>query len=202
MSVTVPKTPGEWHLKVWSLSWPMILANLTLPLVGAVDTAVMGRLPDAAYVGAVALGSTIMNAIYWMYGFLRMSTTGLTAQALGARRIDELAAIVMRAFAVALALGGLLIVLQKPLGAFVFWLFEASQAVESQAAGYFYIRIWGTPAVLLYIVGLGALFGLQRMGAALIVSILFNGTKYRARSVVRARSWLGRGGRRDRNGHQ
>ena len=176
MSVTVPNTPVEWHLKVWSLSWPMILANLTLPLVGAVDTAVMGRLPDAAYVGAVALGSTIMNAIYWMYGFLRMSTTGLTAQALGARQIDELAAIAIRAFAVALVLGGLLIVLQKPLGAFLFWLFEASQAVESQAAGYFYIRIWGTPAVLLYIVGLGALFGLQRMGAALIVGILFSGT--------------------------
>lgn len=175
MDVTVPKTPRQWHAKVWSLSWPMILANLTLPLVGAVDTAVMGRMSDATYVGAVALGSTIMNAIYWMFGFLRMSTTGLTAQALGGRRIDALAAIAMRAGAAAVALGGLVILLQWPLRTFVFWLFEASPAVEQQASSYFDIRIWGAPAVLLYMVALGVLFGLQRMAAALVVSALFNG---------------------------
>ena len=175
MDVTVPRTPRQWHAKVWSLSWPMILANLTLPLVGAVDTAVMGRMSDATYVGAVALGSAIMNAIYWMFGFLRMSTTGLTAQALGGRRIDALAAIAIRAGTVAAVLGSLVILLQWPLRAFVFWLFEASPAVEQQASSYFDIRIWGAPAVLLYIVALGVLFGLQRMGAALAVSALFNG---------------------------
>ena len=176
MPVTVPKTPGEWHLRVWSLSWPMILANITLPLVGVVDTAVMGRQPDATYVGAVALGSTIFNAIYWMYGFLRMSSTGLTAQALGAGRVDELAAIAIRAFTAAAALGVMLLALQWPIKSFMFWLFEASEAVESQAAGYFDIRVWGTPAVLIYIVAIGVLFGLQRMGAALLVSVVFNGT--------------------------
>ncbi len=176
MSVTVPKTPGEWHLRVWSLSWPMILANLTLPLVGVVDTAVMGRQPDATYVGAVALGSTIFNAIYWMYGFLRMSSTGLTAQALGAGKTDELAAIAVRAFCAAAALGVMLILLQWPIRSFMFWLFEASEAVESQAAGYFDIRVWSTPAVLIYIVAIGVLFGLQRMGSALLVSVVFNGT--------------------------
>ena len=176
MAITVPTTPRQWHAKVWSLSWPMILANLTLPLVGAVDTAVMGRMPDATYVGAVALGSTIMNAIYWMFGFLRMSTTGLAAQALGGRRVDALAAIAIRACTAAIALGGLLILLRWPLRTFVFWLFEASPAVETQASSYFDIRIWGSPAVLLYIVALGVLYGLQRMGAALAVSALFNGT--------------------------
>ena len=176
MPVTVPKTPREWHSKVWSLSWPMILANITLPLVGVVDTAVMGRQPDATYVGAVALGSTIFNAIYWMYGFLRMSSTGLTAQALGAGRTDELAAIAIRAFSAAAVLGVMLLALQWPIRSFMFWLFEASEAVESQAAGYFDIRVWGTPAVLIYIVAIGVLFGLQRMGAALLVSVVFNGT--------------------------
>ena len=176
MSVTVPKSPGEWHSKVWSLSWPMILANLTLPLVGAVDTAVMGRQPDATYVGAVALGSTIFNAVYWMYGFLRMSSTGLTAQALGAGRIDDLAAIAIRAFSAAAALGVMLIFLQWPIREFMFWIFEASAPVETQAASYFDIRVWSMPAVLLYIVALGVLFGLQRMGAALLVSVVFNGT--------------------------
>lgn len=176
MTVTLPKTPGQWHLKVWSLSWPMILANLTLPLVGVVDTAVMGRLPDATYIGAVALGSTIMNAIYWQFGFLRMTTTGLAAQALGAGQIDALAAIASRALVAAVALGGLLIILRWPLRTLVFWLFEASAAVETQASSYFDIRIWGTPAVLVYIVTLGVLFGLQRMGAALAVSGVFNGT--------------------------
>lgn len=176
MTITVPKTPRQWHSKVWSLSWPMILANLSLPLVGVVDTAVMGRMPDATYVGAVALGSTLMNAIYWMYGFLRMSTTGLTAQALGARRLDELAATAMRAFAVAAVLGSLFVLLLKPLRLFFFWLLEASPAVEAAASSYFEIRIWGTPAVLLYIVTLGVLYGLQRMGSALVVSAIFNGT--------------------------
>ena len=176
MSVTVPKSPREWHSRVWSLSWPMILANVTLPLVGVVDTAVMGRQPDATYVGAVALGSTIFNAIYWMYGFLRMSSTGLTAQALGAGRTDELAAIAIRAFSAAAALGVMLLALQWPIGSFMFWLFEASEAVESQAAGYFVIRVWGMPAVLIYIVAIGVLFGLQRMAAALFVSLVFNGT--------------------------
>ena len=175
MSVTVPKSPGEWHSKVWSLSWPMILANLTLPLVGAVDTAVMGRQPDATYMGAVALGSTIFNAVYWMYGFLRMSSTGLTAQALGAGRIDELAAIAIRAFSAAAVLGVMLVLLQWPIREFMFWLIEASDPVETQAASYFDIRVWGMPAVLIYIVTLGVLFGLQRMGAALLVSVVFNG---------------------------
>ena len=93
MKVTLPQNPKEWHQKIWSLSWPMILANLTIPLVGVVDIAVMGRLPDPSYIGAIAVGVTIMNALYWMFGFLRMATTGLAAQALGAHDLNELAAL-------------------------------------------------------------------------------------------------------------
>ena len=86
MAVTVPKSPGEWHLRgLVAVVADDPRQSQPCPWSSVVDTAVMGRQPDATYVGAVALGSTIFNAIYWMYGFLRMSSTGLTAQALGAR---------------------------------------------------------------------------------------------------------------------
>ena len=154
----------------------MILANLTIPLVGVVDIAVMGRLPDPSYIGAIAVGVTIMNALYWMFGFLRMATTGLAAQALGAHDLNELAAVAVRAVIVSLAIGLALILLQVPLNLLAFWLFEASDEVETLASAYFSIRIWGMPAMLLYIVELGVLFGLQQMRATLLISVILNVT--------------------------
>ena len=171
---SLPNTPKQWHSRVWALSWPMILANLAIPLVGAVDTAVMGRLPDARYLGAVAIGAAIMNALYWMLGFLRMGTTGLTAQALGAGDKRALAATASQAALAALALGTALIAAQVPLKGLALWLFEASPAVETLTGDYFSIRIWGAPALLLYLVAMGVLFGLQQMRAALALSLLLN----------------------------
>ena len=172
--VRLPTTPRQWHVRVWSLSWPMILANLAIPLVSAVDIAVMGRLPDARYLGAVALGGAVMNALYWMAGFLRMSATGLTAQALGARDRGELGAVAMRGVAAALVLGVLVVLGQGPLLRLALWLFQASPEVEVLAGGYLGIRFWGAPALLLYLVALGVLFGLQRMRAALVISLVLN----------------------------
>ena len=172
--VSLPSAPRQWHVRVWSLSWPMILANLAIPLVSAVDTAVMGRLPDARYLGAVAVGAAVMNALYWMVGFLRMSATGLTAQALGAGDRAELGAVALRGAAVAAVLGALLLVGQGPLKELALWLFQASDEVEALAGGYLSIRIWGAPALLLYLVALGVLFGLQRMRAALAISLALN----------------------------
>ena len=172
--IRLPTTPRQWHVRVWSLSWPMILANLAIPLVSAVDTAVMGRLPDARYLGAVAVGGAVMNALYWMAGFLRMSATGLTAQALGAGDRRELGAVALRGAAAAVALGLLLVIGQGPLLGLALWLFPASHEVEVLAAGYLGIRIWGAPALLLYLVALGVLFGLQRMRAALAISLVLN----------------------------
>ncbi len=170
----MPATPRQWHGRVWALSWPMILANLAVPLVGAVDTAVMGRLPDARYLGAVAIGAAIMNALYWMLGFLRMGTTGLTAQALGAGDQRALAATASQAALAALVLGTALVAAQAPLRGLALWLFEASPNVEALTGDYFSIRIWGAPALLLYLVEMGVLFGLQRMRAALALSLLLN----------------------------
>ena len=152
----------------------MILANLAIPLVGAVDTAMMGRLPDARHLGAVAVGAAVMNALYWMVGFLRMGTNGLTAQALGASDQDALAATAVRSALAALGLGMLFIIAQLPLIALAMRLFQASQEVEDLAAGYLAIRVWGAPALLLYLVCQGALFGLQRMRIALAISLTLN----------------------------
>ncbi len=176
MTDAVP-AEGRWHRRVWSLTWPVVLANVTTPLVGAVDTAVMGRQPDAAFIGAVAVGATVFNALYWMVGFLRMGTTGLVAQAYGARQAEEMAAVAARAVAVALVLGVLLVALiAGPVSTLLLALFQASDQVESLAATYLTLRVWGAPALLTHFVVLGTLFGLQRMGDALLVSVLLNVT--------------------------
>ncbi|MDP6376242.1 MAG: MATE family efflux transporter [Pseudomonadales bacterium] len=176
IDIGLPSTSGEWHRTIWSLSWPVILANITIPLVGLVDTAVMGRLPDPAYIGSVAVGTAIMTALYWLFGFLRMGTTGLTAQALGAGEKAEIGAIAVRAMMLALLLGGFMIAGQVVLRDGLLWLFEASERVEGLAADYFAIRVWGAPAMLIYMVELGILFGTRQMRATLVLSILLNVT--------------------------
>jgi len=149
---------------------------VTIPLVGLVDTAVMGRMPEPAFVGAVAVGATIFNALYWIFGFLRMGTTGLAAQALGAKKSGELTAVAVRSAGLAILIGAVAVALQGPLHTLVFHIFDASTEVERLAGTYFLIRIWGAPALMLHLVVLGMLFGLQRMRATLVLSILLNVT--------------------------
>ncbi len=175
-ALSLPGTPRAWHLRVWELSWPVIVANVTIPLVGLVDTAVMGRMPEASYLGAVAVGAAIFNALYWIFGFLRMGTTGLAAQAAGARDEVELVATAIRSGLLGLGIGLIAVLGQLPLLALVLEIFSASAEVEALASSYFLIRIWGAPALMLHMVVLGMLFGLQRMRAALWLSILLNVT--------------------------
>ncbi len=163
------------HRRVWRLSAPVILSNLSIPLLGAVDTAVMGHLPDPAYIGGVAVGALIFSYIYWGFGFLRMSTTGLVAQAAGARDADEARAILARAWLLAGGLGLAVLALQGPIGLGAFAALEASAHVESLGRAYFEIRVWGAPAALANYVALGWLFGNQRMRAALLLTIFMNG---------------------------
>lgn len=174
MAVNLPETPRQWHSRVWSLSWPIFVANITTPLVGAVDTAVMGRMPDPAFIGAVAVGATVFNILYWIFGFLRMGTTGLMAQAFGARDGAELSSTPLRAICMALVLGIAMLMLQWPMKTLVLWIMPASEQVEELALIYFSIRIWGAPALLVHFVVLGTLFGLQQMRWALAVSVLLN----------------------------
>ncbi len=170
----LPSSGRAWHRRILSLTWPVILANITIPLVGVADVAVMGRLPEPAYIAAVTMGAAMFSAVYWLFGFLRMGTTGLTAQAFGRRNIDEAAAIAVRAVGVALVLGIIIVAVQWPLKAGLFRLFSASAEVQTLAGSYYDIRVYGAPGLLIYLALLGTLFGLQRMRDTLVLSVGFN----------------------------
>jgi len=163
------------HRRVWRLAAPIILSNLSIPLLGAVDTAVMGHLPGAAYIGGVAIGALIFSYVYWGFGFLRMGTTGLVAQAFGAEDADEVRAILARAWLLAAGLGAVILILQKPIGMIAFAILDSSEEVRDLASRYYAIRVWGAPATLMNYVALGWLFGMQRMRAALALSVFMNG---------------------------
>jgi len=162
------------HRRVWRLATPVILANLSIPLMGAVDTAVMGHLPDAAFIGGVALGGMVFSCLYWAFSFLRLGTTGQVAQAFGRGDTAEIRAAFFRAAAIALAIGLVLVAVHDPLGRMAFWIVEAPGKTDALARRYYEIRIWAAPCVLFHYVAIGWLFGLQRMGTALVLMIAVN----------------------------
>jgi MATE family multidrug resistance protein len=166
---------GGWNARVWKLAGPIILSNISTPLLGAVDTAVVGHLPDPAYIGGVAVGAIIFSFLYWGFGFLRMGTTGFTAQAHGAGDRDELRGTLVRALVLGAVLGLALIAAQRPIGMIAFQALEASQKVEGLASDYFDIRIWSAPASLVNYAILGWLLGSQRATAALLLQVALNG---------------------------
>ena len=153
-----------------------MLANISVPLAGAVDTAVVGHLPDPTLIGAVGLGAVLFSLLYWAFAFLRMATTGFVAQHLGARRFDELHDTTARAVLLGAVLGIVLIIVQGPIESVFFYWLEGSDGVETEAAVYYQYRIWGAPAALINFSVLGVLFGLQRMGAALVSQLVLNVT--------------------------
>ncbi len=159
-----------------SLAAPIIVSNLSIPLVGAVDTAVVGHLPDPLYIGAVALGAVIFNFLFWGFGFLRMGTTGFVAQAYGVGDGVEVRAIIARALLIAAVLGALLIIAQQPLARIAWWAFEGSPELEALGDDYYRVRIWSAPAALAHYVLLGTLIGLHNTRAALVLQLVLNGT--------------------------
>lgn len=164
------------HRQVLALAIPTTLSNLSTPLLGMVDTAVVGRIPDPAHIGAVALGSLIYSFVLWAFGFLRMGTTGLTAQALGAEDPDELRAVLGRAGLIAASAGALLILLQWPIVEVALYLVDGSERVEGLAKHYLQIRLWAAPATLLNYALLGWFIGLGRTRRALALQLVLNGT--------------------------
>ena len=162
------------HRRVWGLALPTVLANLTVPLLGMVDTAVVGGL-GAAEIGGVAIGATVFSFLYWGFAFLRMSTTGLAAQAHGARDHDGVRAACARSALLAVGFGVFVVIFQGPLIAAAMALLGPSGGVEALARSYTSIRIWAAPAVLANMVVLGWLLGLQRAGTALLVQAVING---------------------------
>jgi len=148
---------------IWRLSWPIILSNMTFPLSGAVGVAMMGHLPDPAFVGGVGLGVLVFNVIYLAFGFLRMGTTGFTSQAFGRNDTAELVAILTRSLIIAALMGVIIILLQYPLISAASHLLKASAEAEHLMTRYMAIRIYDMPASLLNMAILGWLFGQQQM---------------------------------------
>ncbi|MCW5770866.1 MAG: MATE family efflux transporter [Rhodospirillaceae bacterium] len=139
--------------------------------MGAVDTAVMGHLPDAAYIGGVALGGLVINYVYWSFGFLRMSTTGFVAQANGARDGQELRHVTLRAVLLALVLGAFILALQRPIADLALVVLDGSDKVKALARDYVLVRIWGTPATLITYIAWGWFIGMQRTRAVLAFTV-------------------------------
>jgi len=161
--------------RIWALSWPSILSNLTVPMLGAVDMAVMGHLPDPAYIGGVAVGAMIFSFLYWGFGFLRMGTMGFVAQARGREDGNEIRAALARALLVGLAAACLLMLAQVPLRTLALSIVDAAPTVEVFACGYFDTRIWGAPATLANYAVLGWLLAMQYARATLVIQIIING---------------------------
>jgi MATE family multidrug resistance protein len=160
--------------RVFAIAGPAMLANLTTPLLGIVGTAVIGRLGEATLLGAVAMSALVFDLTYWLFGFLRMGTVALTAQALGAGDAREQSAVLMRALLIAAAIGIGLLLLQAPIAWAVYALMGGSPEVTAAAKTYFFVRIWSAPFALANYAILGWLVGLARAGTALMLQIAIN----------------------------
>ncbi|MEI2564298.1 MATE family efflux transporter DinF [Vibrio metoecus] len=162
------------HRQVLAIALPMVLSNITVPLLGLVDAAVIGHLEHAWYLGGVALGSTMISVTFWLLGFLRMSTTGLTAQAHGAQNPQQLGRVLLQGSVIALGLAALFLLFHRPVAELIFHFSDASSEVKTYAHAYFSIRAWSAPAALLNFVLLGWLLGTQNARAPMWMVIITN----------------------------
>jgi len=160
--------------KILRLAIPNILSNLSVPLLSSVDTAIVGHLDKVSYLGAIAVGSMIFNFIYWGFGFLRMGTTGLTAQAFGRKNNNEIILVLARSLSVAVAAAILIFGLQYFIKELSFLLVKAEADVEMYARTYFDIRIFAAPATLSLYAFHGWFLGMQNAKYPLILTLLVN----------------------------
>ncbi len=163
------------HARVLRVALPILLANVTVPLLGMVDTAVVGQLGQAAPIGAMGLGAIVLASLYWVFGFLRMGTSGMAAQAQGAGDDAECTAILLRALIVGLGAGLAITALQWPLIHAALALSPGSGEVEVLTRSYLGIRIWGAPATIAAYAVTGWLVALERTRAVLVMQLVVNG---------------------------
>lgn len=159
---------------ILKLAIPNIVSNITVPLLGLVDLALMGHLGSEVYIGAISLGGVIFNFIYWSFGFLRMSTSGFTAQAFGEKNRQETITILARALLVATGISLLILLLKGPIEWLSFQLIGGSSDVETLAGQYFRIRVWAAPAALSLFVFSGWFLGMQNARYPMIIAIAVN----------------------------
>jgi multidrug resistance protein, MATE family len=161
--------------RVLKIALPIVLSNVTIPILGAVDTGVVRQMGLAAPIGAVGIGAIVLSALYWVFGFLRMGTTGLAAQALGQGNRAEVAALLTRVLMIGFAGGALIILLQWPIFEAAFRIAPASAEVETLARGYMSIRVWSAPAAIAIFGITGWLIAQERTRAVLALQFWMNG---------------------------
>lgn len=157
---------------ILAIALPAIVSNITVPVLGLVDVAIVGHFDDAAFIGAIAVGATMFNMLYWLFGFLRMGTAGLTAQAYGAEDRRSADNTLARALLVAVLGAALLIILARPLGTLLINFLDADDAVAPPARQYFLICIWGAPAVLGTYVLNGWFLGMHNTRLPMAIAII------------------------------
>ena len=160
--------------RILQLAVPSIISNITVPLLGLVDVAIVGHIGDAAYIGAIAVGSMLFNVIYWLFGFLRMGTSGMTSQALGRRDLAEVMRLLVRSLGIGVGIGLLFFVLQKWLIGGGLWAMSPEADVVELARRYCYVCIWGAPAVLGLYGFTGWFIGMQNTRIPMMVSLTQN----------------------------
>lgn len=160
--------------RILGLAVPSIISNITVPLLGLVDVSIVGHLGSATYIGAIAVGGMLFSMIYWIFGFLRMGTSGLTAQAYGRRDLVEVILLFVRSLGIAFGLALLLIMLQYPILKVAFTLIDATPAIKELASLYFRICIWGAPAVLGLYSFAGWFVGMQNSRFPMYIAITQN----------------------------
>lgn len=175
MTDTAPAPRDITNRRVLKIALPIVLSNVTIPILGAVDTGVVGQMGEAAPIGAVGIGAVVLSAIYWIFGFLRMGTTGLAAQALGQGNRAEVAALLTRVLMIGFAGGALIILMQMPILWAAFRISPASAEVEALARGYMQIRIWSAPAAIAVFGITGWLIAQERTRAVLVLQLWMNG---------------------------
>ena len=162
---------GRYDREILRLAIPSIISNVTVPLLGLADVTIMGHIGDARYIGAIAVGSMIFNVVYWLFGFLRMGTSGLTAQAFGARDTAGQLSVLRQSLTVALGAGLAIILLQRPLRLMAFSLMGPTADVEALALGYYDICVWGAPVMLGIYALTGWFVGMQDTRVPMAIAI-------------------------------
>lgn len=160
--------------KILHIAVPAIVSNITVPLLGLVDVSIVGHLGDTAYIGAIAVGGMIFNVMYWLFGFLRMGTSGMTSQTYGRRELPELVRLLVRSLGVGWTVAFLMILLQVPLRDFALFVMEPTENVRRYAEIYFNILIWGAPAMLGLYSLTGWFIGMQNSRLPMVIAITQN----------------------------
>ena len=170
----IAQTPNIINKRILQIAVPSIISNITVPLLGLIDVTIVGHLGAAAYIGAIAVGRMLFNSIYWIFGFLRMGTSGMTSQAYGKHDLDEVARLLLRSVGVGLLIAIILVTLQYPIRKLAFTFIQTTEEVERLATLYFRICIWGAPAMLGLYGFAGWFIGMQNSRFPMYIAITQN----------------------------